>query len=175
MSNSEVQLFYQRIHYPLGQITVVYQPDQRAVAIAFDGETKQLAARLERQLKRAVILSKQVGWAYTHLLEEYFLGQRRTLEGIEYKLYCTPFQQRVLGLVRQIPYGNVRTYGELARELGERGYARAVGGAVARNPLPILIPCHRVVSTSGRGGFTPDPKIKEYLLTLERANRPEHR
>ena len=71
--------------------------------------------------------------------------------------------------VRKIPYGSTATYGEVA---GRAGTApRAVGQAMRRNPVPLVIPCHRVVSRSGRGGFTPDPEIKALLLDMERKNR----
>ena len=86
---------------------------------------------------------------------------------------ATPFQQRVLSLLRQIPAGTTRTYGDIARELGTS--ARAVGGACRANPCPIFIPCHRVVASGGglggfggrRGGEWLD--IKRALLERERA------
>ncbi|CAD7773425.1 Methylated-DNA--protein-cysteine methyltransferase [Candidatus Methanoperedenaceae archaeon GB37] len=77
----------------------------------------------------------------------------------------TDFQRRVLGKVRQIPYGVVVTYGTLAREL--QTSPRAIGNALSRNPAPIVIPCHRVIGKHGIGGFTSGVAIKEHLLQIE--------
>lgn len=67
--------------------------------------------------------------------------------------------------VSAIPYGETRTYGEIAEAAGT--HARVVGNAMARNPTPLIVPCHRVVGTDGIGGFSPDVEIKKGLLALE--------
>ena len=78
------------------------------------------------------------------------------------------FQKKVLLLERQIPYGQVSTYGSLAHKLGHPGAARAVGTALARNPFPIIIPCHRTIRSDGSlGGFGGGLKLKRQLLELE--------
>ena len=89
----------------------------------------------------------------------------------------TPFTRAVLDQVRRIPRGEVRTYGEIARALGSPGAARAVGNAVAANPVPLLIPCHRVVRSDGRLGEYSGggPQVKARLLALEGALRHEPR
>jgi methylated-DNA-[protein]-cysteine S-methyltransferase len=71
--------------------------------------------------------------------------------------------------VRNIPYGATATYGEIAGLVGTG--PRVVGQAMSRNPVPLIIPCHRVVSRSGPGGFSPDPEIKVRLLEMERKNK----
>ena len=79
-----------------------------------------------------------------------------------------PFQQAVLRAAHRIPRGQVRTYGELAAQLGRPGAARAVGNALAHNPFPLVIPCHRVVRAGGRlGGFGGGSAMKRDLLALE--------
>lgn len=79
----------------------------------------------------------------------YLEGSRREFDlPIDWQV-ITGFQSEVLHLTERIPYGEVRTYGEIARALGKPAASRAVGGALARNPIPILIPCHRVVAASG--------------------------
>jgi methylated-DNA-[protein]-cysteine S-methyltransferase len=81
---------------------------------------------------------------------------------------CSEFQTRVLLAERQIPRGLVSTYGRIARHLGVPAGARAVGGALARNPFPILIPCHRAIRADGRlGGFQGGLAMKRALLELE--------
>lgn len=82
----------------------------------------------------------------------------------------TRFQQKVWQLVRTIPYGETRSYGWAASRLGLPKAARAIGQALGRNPLPIIIPCHRVINSDGRlGGFGGGLELKESLLRLERA------
>jgi len=79
----------------------------------------------------------------------------------------TPFQISVWQALREIPYGGFLTYGELARRVGRPKGARAVGGAVGANPLPIIIPCHRVLGARGLGGYGPGLHWKKRLLELE--------
>lgn len=81
----------------------------------------------------------------------------------------TPFQQKVWQAISRIPQARTRTYGEIATELGTPHLARAVGQACKRNPLPLIIPCHRVVSASGMGGFSGGSQIKKTLLEHEQA------
>ena len=82
----------------------------------------------------------------------------------------TPFQRDVLRAMAAIPFGEVRTYGELAAQIGRPGGARAVGQACGANPIPILFPCHRIVSTQGLGGFSGGLGWKKRLLAHERAS-----
>jgi O-6-methylguanine DNA methyltransferase len=80
----------------------------------------------------------------------------------------TPFQRKVWRLASSIPYGRVRSYGWIAARLGGRQYARAVGLALGANPVPIVVPCHRIVSHDGSlGGFSGGLQIKRKLLALE--------
>ncbi len=80
----------------------------------------------------------------------------------------TPFQQSVWARLLKIPSGQVLTYGDLARDLGCSGAVRAVGGACGANPVPLLVPCHRVIAAQGRwGGFSADPNWKSRLLERE--------
>jgi methylated-DNA-[protein]-cysteine S-methyltransferase len=100
-------------------------------------------------------------------LAEYFAGQRE-----EFDLPIDPrgddFQRRVWELIRQVPHGQTTTYGTLARRLGVPGDARAVGGAVGRNPLSIVVPCHRVVGKDGSlTGYAGGLRRKRFLLDLE--------
>jgi methylated-DNA-[protein]-cysteine S-methyltransferase len=81
---------------------------------------------------------------------------------------CTEFQRRVLLEERKIPRGEVRSYGWLARQIGIPGGSRAVGNALANNPFPLVIPCHRTLRSDGRiGGFQGGPSMKRALLEME--------
>ncbi|MGH7909432.1 MAG: methylated-DNA--[protein]-cysteine S-methyltransferase [Thermodesulfobacteriota bacterium] len=81
----------------------------------------------------------------------------------------TPFQISVWRELLKIPYGRVKTYGEIAEIIGNSHAARAVGNAVGANPIPIIVPCHRVVATNGLGGYSCGIEIKKKLLHLEEA------
>jgi methylated-DNA-[protein]-cysteine S-methyltransferase len=100
-------------------------------------------------------------------LGEYFAGQRTAFE-LPTSTAGDAFQERVWELIARIPYGGTTTYGELARELGDPAIARAVGGAVGRNPLSIVVPCHRVVGKDGKlTGYAGGLERKRLLLELE--------
>jgi len=100
-------------------------------------------------------------------LEEYFAGERRTFD-LALAPRGTEFQQRVWQALREIPYGNTISYGELARRIGKPSAPRAVGLANGANPLPIIVPCHRVIGTDGSlTGFGGGLPIKRRLLALE--------
>ena len=100
-------------------------------------------------------------------LQEYARGERREFQ-LELDLAGSEFELRVWNALRAIPWGQTRTYGEIARGIGDPGAARAVGRANGRNPLPIVVPCHRVVSSKGLGGFSAGLEWKQRLLALER-------
>ena len=100
-------------------------------------------------------------------LLEYLVGKRRTFD-LPLKPQGTPFQQKVWSALADITYGQTITYGELARRVGCPKGSRAVGQANHRNPLPILLPCHRVVGANGTlTGYGGGLELKEWLLRLE--------
>jgi O-6-methylguanine DNA methyltransferase len=103
-------------------------------------------------------------------LGEYFAGVRRAFD-LPLDLRGTPFQLRVWNALLRIPYGETRTYGQLAAALGQPGAARAVGAANGANPVGIIVPCHRVVAAGGGlGGFGGGLDRKRFLLALESAS-----
>ena len=105
-------------------------------------------------------------------LEEYFAGTRRRFD-LPLAPEGSPFQRQVWAMLRRIPYGETTTYGELARNLGRSSAARAVGAANGQNPIPIVIPCHRVVGSDGSlTGFGGGLDVKRRLLALEARYRP---
>jgi methylated-DNA-[protein]-cysteine S-methyltransferase len=104
-------------------------------------------------------------------LSEYFAGRAPRLPILD--LRGTPFQLAVWSALCAIPWGEVKTYGEVAGLLGRAGGGRAVGGASHENPVAILVPCHRVVQASGRlGGYAAGLDVKRWLLAHETAHAP---
>ena len=100
-------------------------------------------------------------------LAEYFAGRRKTFD-LPLAPFGTDFQRLVWSATRDIPYGETRTYGEVAAAVGQAGAFRAVGQASNRNPLAVIIPCHRVVGKGGElTGYGGGLEVKEFLLRLE--------
>lgn len=113
---------------------------------------------------------KRVGSDVIRALEAYF--ETGTQDYSEYKLALdgmTAFQRSVLKAISKIPAGETMTYGEVAKVAGRPGAARAVGNVMACNPIPLILPCHRVVASNGLGGFAGGLDVKRKLLKLEGA------
>jgi len=135
------------------------------VSYCTDGErvrTLLLGKRL-RDPGRHSALDREVA----RQLEQYFAGRREAFD-LPVAFDLPRFTSRVLRAVGRIPFGGARSYGEIARAVGQPRAARAVGQAVGANPLPLLIPCHRVLAArGGLGGFGGGLRWKRYLLELE--------
>jgi methylated-DNA-[protein]-cysteine S-methyltransferase len=99
-------------------------------------------------------------------LEEYFAKERREFS-LPLEMSGTQFQRRVWDELSLIPYGTTISYGTLAQRIGHPRSSRAIGQANARNPIPIIVPCHRVVASNGLGGYAGGLAMKETLLQLE--------
>ena len=105
-------------------------------------------------------------------LVEYF-NKERTNFDIPFHLEGTPFQKKVWEALQKIPYGKVATYKDIALKVGSEKAYQAVGTAISKNPLPIFIPCHRVINSDDRlGGYRLGLDIKKYLLILEKIEKP---
>lgn len=109
---------------------------------------------------------------YAGLVQEfqaYFNGKRVTFNGVSLDLHtATPFQRKVWEAARSIPYGQTRSYRWVAEKIGKPEAARAVGQALGKNPIPVIIPCHRVIASDGKlGGFALGLEMKRTLLRLE--------
>jgi methylated-DNA-[protein]-cysteine S-methyltransferase len=102
-------------------------------------------------------------------LEQYFAGERTEFE-LDIELHGTPFERRVWDEVRAIPYGETASYAEIARRVGSPSACRAVGRANGRNPIAVIVPCHRVVGADGSlTGYAGGVEMKRALLELEQA------
>ena len=106
-----------------------------------------------------------------HALDRYAAGQPLPALPVSIR-HLSAFTHLVLSATAAVPFGATRTYGEIAQTIGKPGAARAIGQALGRNPVPILIPCHRVTGTNSLGGFTPGVTIKRNLLAIEGVTFP---
>ena len=137
---------------PVGVITLC-QKGGALCAIRFGGTGRRDETPLLLQAQRE--------------LEEYFAG-RRTSFSVPLSIQGTEFQQRVWRALQEIPYGQTLTYGEIARRIGRPKAGRAVGMANHCNPIPIIVPCHRVVGANGRlTGYAGGLAMKKMLLEIE--------
>ena len=111
--------------------------------------------------------------AFKEELRAYFAGESREFKQKVAFITGTEFEQRVWEAIRSIPYGETRSYKWLAEEVGSPKGMRAVGQALSKNPLPIVVPCHRIIEASGRiGGYSSGQDIKRRLLMMECYNTP---
>jgi len=136
--------------------------------ISFDPDPERHLDRLAREFGPRVLRSSAtVDTAYRQL-DEYFAGSRRGFE-LDVDLgVAPPFAQRVLDELAHVPFGETTTYGTLASRVGAPRAARAVGTVMNRNPLPIVLPCHRVIGSNGSlTGYGGGLHVKEHLLRLE--------
>jgi methylated-DNA-[protein]-cysteine S-methyltransferase len=141
------------------------------VRLAFPEESVDgFLERLARKLSPRIVASPGSLDPVRRELDEYFNGRRRDFDlKLDWTL-ITPFARRVLRMTAAIPYGGHLSYAEVAAEAGSPRGARAAGNALGANPIPIVIPCHRVLhSGGGLGGYGGGPERKRYLLEMEGA------
>jgi methylated-DNA-[protein]-cysteine S-methyltransferase len=163
-----VDVSYAPIDSPFGTLHAA-TTERGLVRLAFPEETLEaLLERLERKLSPRVVASPGSLDRVQRELDEYFAGRRRSFDlDLDWAL-ITPFARRVLKMTAAIPYGGYLSYAEVAAEAGSPRGARAAGNALGSNPIPIVIPCHRVLhSGGGIGGYGGGLDRKRYLLELE--------
>ena len=122
------------------------------------------------QPQKALLQTTELLSMATIQLDEYFQG-KRTIFSLPFKLTGTPFQLAVWKELQNIPYGKTTSYKEIAQKINKPKAYRAVGMANNKNPLPIIIPCHRVIGSNGKLiGYAGGLKLKNYLLELEKSH-----
>jgi methylated-DNA-[protein]-cysteine S-methyltransferase len=142
------------LHSPIGDLTIS-EDDDAIVSVDWGWGRDQTASEL---LKRAV-----------DELNEYFDGTREAFD-LALNPYGTGFDKKVWREMLRIPYGEVLTYGDVAKRLDAP--ARAVGTACGRNPIPVIIPCHRIVASNGLGGYSGDGGVETKLALLGLEGNP---
>jgi methylated-DNA-[protein]-cysteine S-methyltransferase len=156
---------------PVGPVLIAVS-DRGVCEISYLGHHSADAALCEIEERGLYPVEKQLAIApVIEQLYEYFLGKRFTFTVPVDFGQMTPFTRLVLETTEQVPFGHVLTYGQIAQQIGQPGASRAVGNALGRNPIPVIVPCHRVVRSDGTmGWYTGGPQIKETLLRIEGVN-----
>ena len=153
-----------RIQTPVGEM-IIEERGGAVTALYAAGETDAAVPGHAAQSSVLTIAAREIA--------EYFNGTRTSFS-FAMRPEGTPFQQKVWQALLRIPYGETRTYGEIALEAGNPGAARAVGGACNKNPIWIAVPCHRVLGSNGSlTGYAYGTGMKQRLLTLEKDHKPE--
>lgn len=153
--------FYNVIDSPFGALTPVVDVNEALMIVHFGEKHPE---GFVRDASRTATVDRQ--------LDEYFRKERTDFE-LKLNPKGTEFQHSVWKLLSEIPYGITRSYGDLAKELGQPGASRAVGRANATNPIAIIVPCHRVIGSNGTlTGYAGGLSMKEKLLQFEQGLTP---
>jgi len=162
-------VYYCSLPTPIGPL-LVGVTEAGLVRVCFRRSEASFVAELRERLGTEPVRSAKRTADIVRQLRAYFAGQRRAFD-VQLDLSgITPFHRRVLMAAAAVPAGQVVSYGEIARRIGQPRGSRAVGQALKRNPIPIVVPCHRVIAAGGRiGGYGGGLRIKRKLLRLEGA------
>jgi len=153
---------------PVGDLFLAITP--RGLArVAFASEDRdEVLAELAERLSPRILSAAEAADEVRRELDEYFEGRRARFEVPVDRTLIRGIAREVLGATARIPFGRTSTYGEIAGRIGRPRAARAVGNALGSNPIPIVIPCHRVLRAGGHlGGYGGGVERKQVLLTLE--------
>jgi methylated-DNA-[protein]-cysteine S-methyltransferase len=170
-----IDLVYERHDSPFGTLLVV-AGDQGIVRIALDAEdeegvledlARRISPRIARHGRRSVTAARSQ-------LDRYFAGDLKQFDvPLDWRL-TRGFRREVLRATAAIPYGSTASYAQMAEKAGSPRAVRAAGSALATNPLPIIVPCHRVLRSDGKvGAYLGGTSMKQELLALEREGRAE--
>lgn len=163
-----VDVAYDTVESPIGTLLVA-TTEKGLVRIGFRGEPEDLVLEdLAKRLSPRVVRAPRRVAPVARELDEYFAGRRRRFEvPLDWSL-VGPYARKVLRATAAIPFGKVSTYREVARKAGNPAASRAAGNALGSNPIPVVVPCHRVLRTNGTlGGYGGGLDVKEHLLRLE--------
>lgn len=170
MRDSSIMVFYSEMNSPIGPLTIA--STEKGVCWVNFGNLENTLFTLERWAKRWIKTDKLVQddkklEKIINQLNEYFYGKRKSFD-LNVDLYGTSFQKLVWESLLTIPYGEVRSYKDIAIQINAPKSVRAIGGANHNNPVSIIVPCHRVIGSNGNlVGYGGGLDKKEYLLELE--------
>ncbi len=151
---------------PVGTLTIAATAEA-VYAVAFDSNWQHIRTKLGEVQAHSNAMTRET----ISQLQAYFAGTRRTFD-LPLSVYGTDFQQRTWQALRDIPYGETRSYSEQAQMIGQPQAVRAIGHTNGLNPISIIVPCHRVIAKSGKlAGYAGGLAAKAYLLALESYSR----
>lgn len=154
--------FYRDLHSPVGRLRLIASPEGLAAVWWNADRVTEVRGHLLQEDKEHPLLLETA-----QQLKDYFEKKRQVFD-LPLDLVGTDFQLSVWEAIQHIPYGKTISYGDLARQLGDLKAVRAVGGALNKNPIPVIVPCHRIIgATGGLTGFGGGLRNKTYLLDLE--------
>lgn len=157
---------YERIESPLGPLFLVVS-SSGLCGVRFDREEESIVTWVKNESLAPAHAPGEVA-PFARQLRQYFAGERQDFDLPLDLSLASPFTRQVLSATSRVPFGCLATYRSIATDLGRPGATRAVGNALGSNPIPIVIPCHRVIRSDGSlGGYTGGLDIKRHLLSLE--------
>jgi methylated-DNA-[protein]-cysteine S-methyltransferase len=152
---------------PIGDMLLLAR-DGVALLLEFDDQEGRIERERSKRFPAEIIEPANDPFGFSSRVRAYFAGQLHALDDVETRGDGTPFQERVWSALRQIPCGTTISYGELAHRLGDPNATRAVGLANGRNPISVIVPCHRVIGANGSmTGYGGGIERKKWLLAHE--------
>ncbi len=171
-ASGDAKVVYATVDTPVGT-TSVAATERGIVSVGLPNRSlDDFVARLAEQISPRVVEAPVKLDSARRELEEYFTGRRRSFDFVlDWSLVPGGFFRKVLDATARLGYGEVMTYGQVARAAGSERAHRAAGTALGANPLPIVVPCHRIVRAGGGdpGNYGGGPELKKWLLSLEGA------
>jgi methylated-DNA-[protein]-cysteine S-methyltransferase len=164
------KIYYASFDSPLLKKVFVASTEEGVCMVDFLTSEKAFLKELRRLFRCEIVRDDQKNKAVLSQLKKYLKGELQRFDcPLDFR--GTPFEKRVWSELAKIPYGETRSYKEIAKAIGHPKAFRAVGNANGKNPLPLIIPCHRVIeSNGGLGGFGHGIKVKRRLLDFERVH-----
>jgi methylated-DNA-[protein]-cysteine S-methyltransferase len=161
-----MKFYYTKTKSPFGTLTLVAD-EKNLTAIVWPKADPLKEPKLPAGSELIASTTHPILKRAKNQLEEYFAGKRETFD-LPLKFYGTEFQKKVWKGLRTIPFGKTNSYADLAKKIGSPKACRAVGLANSKNPISIIVPCHRVIGSDGSlTGFASGLKAKSFLLNLE--------
>lgn len=162
-------IFYNDFESPIGNIKIAITPKGVHYVEIVDMSNANFESKFRRRTGVTPVKDNTACEEAKESFRKYFDGQLQVFDLALDLAIGTVFQKKVWNVLQTIPFGSVRTYRWVAEQIGSPQAVRAVGNANGRNPIPIIIPCHRIVCTGGKlGGFSSGIKIKKQLLAHEK-------
>jgi methylated-DNA-[protein]-cysteine S-methyltransferase len=163
-SRTQKRYVYKMVKSPIGTLKLVASDEGLAAILWENDHPQRVRLNIVAENNRHPVLMEA-----EKQLKEYFAGKRKQFT-LKLDVAGTAFQRKVWNALLTIPFGETRSYGQIARQIGNPSAGRAVGAANGRNPVSIVAPCHRVIGSTGKlTGFAGGLDVKAYLLELEGA------